>query len=232
MVVGNGLLATAFKDFYDDSKILIFASGISNSRETEEMAYKREVNLINQNLELGLKFVYFSTVSIYDQSLKNSTYVKHKIEIEKHISSCSSEYLIFRLPTLIGKTSNPHTLANYLFNSIQNEQLITVFNNACRYIIDVDDISILLSQIIRRSIFQNCILDINFNNAIFVRELIGIFEDVLSKKAITEFTEGGDCYPTSNLPFLTFLKQIKYELDPFYNHHLIKKYYQNRSLMI
>jgi hypothetical protein len=45
MIVGNGLIANLFKND-DREKVVFFASGVSNSLETEKSAFLREENLL------------------------------------------------------------------------------------------------------------------------------------------------------------------------------------------
>ena len=43
MIVGNGLLATAFAPrFASDRALTVFASGVANSRETRQAEFERE----------------------------------------------------------------------------------------------------------------------------------------------------------------------------------------------
>ena len=84
MVIGSGMMATSFADYVDDN-IVIFASGVSNSKEKNLEAYKREEKLLYSVIQKNLDktIVYFSTCSIYDDSVNSSEYVKHKILMEK-----------------------------------------------------------------------------------------------------------------------------------------------------
>ena len=45
MVVGNGMLARAFKSYQKQDNIIIFASGISYSNETDSSSFVREKEL-------------------------------------------------------------------------------------------------------------------------------------------------------------------------------------------
>jgi hypothetical protein len=104
MVVGNGMLARAFSDFAEDESKLIFASGVSNSGETIASEFQREVDLIKSLAGIKNQFIYFSTVSIHDPELIHTPYVAHKLLIEKLVSESFVNYLIFRLPIVVGKT--------------------------------------------------------------------------------------------------------------------------------
>ena len=64
MIVGNGLIANLFKN-EDRENVVFFASGVSNSLETEKSAFLREENLLRKTLEENPEkiFIYFSTCS-------------------------------------------------------------------------------------------------------------------------------------------------------------------------
>ncbi len=85
MVIGNGMLAKEFTNYTQDSNILIFASGVSNSNETSFEAFQREEKLLLESIEKekGKKLIYFSTCSMYDKYFKNNAYTEHKLNMEK-----------------------------------------------------------------------------------------------------------------------------------------------------
>ena len=87
MVIGNGLIASHFKSYNNDEKVLIFASGVSNSSEANDFEFLRELNLVKEMIGKynSAKFIYFSTLSINDSSVSYRPYVKHKLIIEKHL---------------------------------------------------------------------------------------------------------------------------------------------------
>ncbi|MFQ6310265.1 hypothetical protein [Lysobacter capsici] len=84
MIVGNGLIAEAFKARYEhDRTVVIFASGVSNSSETSEQAFLRERRLLLETLRTAEgKFVYFSTCSLTDADRQATPYAVHKLEME------------------------------------------------------------------------------------------------------------------------------------------------------
>ena len=69
MIVGNGLIASLFYDV-DREDVIFFASGVSNSLETELSEFQREEDLIRETFTQNPDklFAYFSTCSIYDSS--------------------------------------------------------------------------------------------------------------------------------------------------------------------
>ena len=181
--------------------------------------------MLNQYFNQKACLVYFSTVSIYDDSLLQSSYIIHKRKIEKLIQDNCSDYLIFRLPILVGRTTNPHTLTNHLFHQIKNNKEVKVFVNACRYLMDVDDVSKILSSIILNSNYHNKTLNICFENKIKVPELISLIEKITRKNCKKIILEKGDCYQVPNREFLDYLKEIKFKEDESYNEKILKKYY-------
>jgi hypothetical protein len=51
MIIGNGSLANIFiEKFKDDENIIIFASGVSSSKETRESEFNREKELLLKTL--------------------------------------------------------------------------------------------------------------------------------------------------------------------------------------
>ena len=159
MIVGNGLLGSAFKNStIDFDDCLIFASGVSNSKNIYESDFKRERNLlVNHILDHdNLKFIYFSSM-LADISYK--PYYEHKLKMERIIEKMSDNYIIFRLPQVIGKTGNPANLVNHIINSIKNGDELTIFKNIERAIIDIDDIVNIIGYVIPT--VTNSIIDIS-----------------------------------------------------------------------
>ena len=121
MVIGNGLIASRFSEYVKNQSVLIFASGVSNSKETKEEEFEQEIELIYRTFENYCKnylFVYFSTCSVYDKEEINSPYVQHKMRIEKIIESTVPDFNIFRVSQAVGFSENKNTLLNFLFDSI------------------------------------------------------------------------------------------------------------------
>ena len=53
-----------------------------------------------------------------------------------------------RLPNVVGKTKNPNTLINFVYNCVQREEKINIQLKASRYLIDVADIFSYLDKVI------------------------------------------------------------------------------------
>jgi len=80
MIVGNGMIATKFKRYEDQDDVLIFASGVSNSSETKDISFLRELEMVKSCLDnfSDKRFIYFSSCSLEDIELKNTPYHLHK----------------------------------------------------------------------------------------------------------------------------------------------------------
>lgn len=224
MIIGNGMIANALLSFKDDNENIIFASGVSNSKETNEEAFKREIDLLlNQDKTKNL--IYFSSCSIYDITLQDSHYVKHKIRMEKLIQEQFNKFCILRLPTLIGRTNNPFTFFNNIRNKIIQNEEVVVFKNAWRYIFDVEDLSILLPIMLKNNVIQNKTIDLAYDNAVTVSSIVGSMFALLRKPYNINLIEAGQCFVIHNKRFLNFLKE--YNINIFYddyNFDRISKY--------
>tara|TARA_R110000868_G_C10927644_1_gene766120 strand:- start:348 stop:1049 length:702 start_codon:yes stop_codon:yes gene_type:complete len=140
MIVGGGLVANSFKGSYQNDKdIIIFASGVSNSSEIEDKEFNREKNLLNKVLDEypSTRFIYLSTILI---GYKNTPYYIHKENMEKIIMKKSKDYVILRVPQLIGYGGNKKTLVNYMTDSIKRGTPIIINNEVRRSIVDIEDI--------------------------------------------------------------------------------------------
>lgn len=188
MLVGNGLIASAFVDYKDNDDVIVIASGISNSKETDYKQYKREIDLIYSFIDTKSKIVYFSTTSVFDKSL-DTVYVNYKRYIEKLISTNFDNYLIFRLPIVIGESNNNNTFINNIKNKIIKNETIYINNMSSIYIIDIDDIKELLPNIIDNK--NNQIINVTFDNKEFVFDIIQKMGFLLDKKVNGKIINGG-----------------------------------------
>ncbi|WP_267405604.1 MULTISPECIES: NAD(P)-dependent oxidoreductase [unclassified Chryseobacterium] len=191
MIIGNGILANAFRSF-DDENIIFFASGVSNSLETKASEFKRELDLLNSTIEKypNKKLIYFSTCSVYDSSKTESHYVMHKLNMEKIISETCQEYAIFRIGNAVGKGGNNNTLINYLKNSIEEGKIIKVHGKAKRVFIGVNDVAIFIHE----NKIENKIFNLVYPYQFSLTEVITPLENHLGKKLMYEVVNEGSYY--------------------------------------
>ena len=153
MVIGNGLVANAFESYRHNKDVVVFASGVSNSSNKDTAEFARESNLLKLHLSQykNRLFVYFSTCAIYDPILQTSMYVQHKKAMEQLIADNHNNYCIFRISNIAGKTENPNTILNYLYQHIREVKSFVLWEGAERNIIDVEDAFYLCDTIIKNT---------------------------------------------------------------------------------
>jgi len=226
MVIGNGMMAKAFSEFNNNDNVIIFASGVSNSRENRDSEYHKELNLLKNYTNSKAQLIYFSTCSIFDPDLQNSTYILHKKNIEKFISESFSNYAIIRLPNVVGKSENPYTLTNFLFNAISSGANFELYENAFRYFIDVDDVKNTISEKIKSNTLLNGTYNLLFPEPLSVKELVSALENHSGKKANYSLNNKSGCkYKVNVSDRLKDSLNFKTNKVNEYMHVLISKYY-------
>lgn len=197
MIVGNGLLASAFSKFKESNDIIIFASGVSDSTCIDYSAFKREENLIRRTIEThsDKKFVYFSTTSIESSDELPRLYVKHKIAMENLIKNNSDNHCIFRLTNVIGQKGNSNTIFRFLLNKIREEKPFDLWIKAYRNLVDIEDIVKVLNYLLsnRMNELKNCTINIGNTQNYWVLDIAKAISIRLNKKLIfNEIDKGGN----------------------------------------
>ena len=197
MVIGNGMMAKVFNDHYkDDDSIVIFASGVSNSNEVSETQYVREKTLIEKCLieHPDKKLIYFSSV-IHLSGMK-TRYLDHKREIESLLQQRSNNYLVIRLPQIVGHGGNKNNIVNYFDNCIKNDVVINVQIDTIRSIIDVDDVFRIVKECIDRE--HNKVLNLSYIEQIYVDKLVEILYSINNKPGKLTYQPKGHSITTQN----------------------------------
>lgn len=179
MVIGSGLLANIFSEYYNDDNVLFFASGVSNSKETIKSEFNRESMLLSDSIHAypDKTFIYFSTCSVYDDSVNKSPYVQHKLKIEQVVKEKCSRYYIFRLPQVVGYANN-NTLINYIMRSLVNNERMYVNKYSTRNLIGADDVFLIVSHILNGCHFINETVNVATPYNTTVVEIINILERI------------------------------------------------------
>lgn len=227
MIVGRGMLAKAFKDFSNSSSILIYASGVSNSKETRKHCFEKERRMVEEHIANNQNkiFVYFSTCSIEDKSLSNSPYIIHKQTIEDIIKNSCKKFYIFRLPQVVGHSNSP-TLVNFLVHAILNNQPFEVYQNATRNLIDVTDVFKICKLIITKEYHVNCTINIAtpFNKPVL--DIVHLLEKLLQKKATYSLLDIGE----RQIINIDLLNELKIPFESNYCENVLTKYLKNRCV--
>ncbi len=227
MIVGSGMVAGACKALKGWESDILYASGVSNSSEHRKELFDREIALIESYLskmDRDSSFVYFSTTSILDPSKAQSSYIKHKLEIEAMLRSDNLNHLIIRLPNLVGRSKNPHTLTNFFAESIQTGRPVKLINSAIRHLIDVSDLAFILNEIKDKFGKTKATVNVETNRPLTARQILSLMEESMQKKV--EVIEAVEPLIIQN-SIVDEYSGVKYIFETSDNYHrdLIRKYY-------
>lgn len=131
MIIGTGDIASVLND---RDGAIFFAAGVSNSSETRESEYERELNLLSQQDKTKCIF-YFSSILI---DVNDNFYFSHKRKMEKYIRDNFENYNIIRIGN-ISWGSNPNTFINYIRNKIKNNEPVEI-RDEYKYMIHREDL--------------------------------------------------------------------------------------------
>ena len=225
MIVGNGLIASLFKN-EDQENVVFFASGVSNSTETDPNQFLREENLLLKTLDENTDklFIYFSTCSIYDSSKTNSFYVLHKLRMEELVKSKAKKYLILRVSNAVGKGGNPNLLMNYLIRSVEKNETITVHTKATRNLIDAEDIQNITLQLIESQNY-NRIINLAYPQNYSIIEILEILERHYDKKLPLNLVKAGSGYEINITETESYFRKNGLENKEMYLCNILEKYY-------
>jgi len=140
MIVGRGDIASVLND---RDGAIFFVSGVSNSNETRESEFMREIELLDKQDKTKCLF-YLSSITLDDMS-KNSQYLQHKRKMELLIKSNFENYNIIRIGNITWG-SNPNTFINYIKNKIKNGEPVEI-KDEYKYMIDKEQLVLLTDNL-------------------------------------------------------------------------------------
>lgn len=126
MIIGDGDIASVLPERED---LLFFAAGVSNSLETRESEYEREVRLLHEQSSSD-HIVYFSSLAVFSGATR---YLQHKREMEERVKEDFDKHTIMRIGNITWGT-NPNTLINHFRANPEAE-----VKDEYRYIVDKDE---------------------------------------------------------------------------------------------
>lgn len=186
MIVGGGLIANAFRKQNFDENLIVFASGVSNSKKLTSDDCERELNLLKECISGNSDnktFLYFSTYSIDNPLEKDSPYVQHKLSAENFIRNNSKKYLVVRTGNVVGKSGNINTVFNFMFQKIKNSEEFDLWIHAKRNLLDVDHLVMMVGELIKDG-YSNEIVYLLNPVDIHITDLLKKIESFLHKKAV------------------------------------------------
>jgi len=141
MIVGRGDIASILND---RDGAIFFASGVSNSKEINELEFLKEIDLLNKQDKSKCLF-YFSSIAVDDGIKKENRYIQHKANMESIIKSNFENYNIIRLGNITWG-NNPNTFINYIKNKIRNGEPVEI-KDEFRYLIDKEQLLLLTDNL-------------------------------------------------------------------------------------
>ena len=140
MIVGSGLIASGLID----REVTLHAAGVANSACYSKPEFARDRDLLKRSLQRPGLFVYFGT-----SSSEYNHYTEHKQRMEELVRD-RGNYLICKLPIVVGRSNNPHTLMNIIRSRILSGEPLPVWKKARRNIIDVQDVGKAVDWVVQR----------------------------------------------------------------------------------
>lgn len=233
MIVGNGMLATAFAPFHDRSDVVVFASGVANSAETSLEQFERERLLLQSVLSRTQSetpealFVYIGTCSVHDNDSAASAYVQHKRRMEELVQASYANHLVIRMPQVVGPSRNRTTLVNYLFDRIRNDEPFTVWRHAVRYLIDIED-AIRIAQRLIECVPPRSRLVHIVPRPCLATEIVAALESVCGRRAKYTLVDKGAQYDLESAARGSIADNLDVAFDDNYLQRMIAKYYSVR----
>lgn len=148
MIIGSGSIASMLND---RKGFVFFAAGVSNSSETDENEYRREVKLMYKTLyETNMSdppnLVYFSSISIFTVT---SRYTKHKKEMEDFVKSHFPNRTIIRIGN-VWECRNPNTFINKMLHwQRQGKLLDSMIRDEYKYMISKEQLNFVTDNLPR-----------------------------------------------------------------------------------
>nr|WP_315387650.1 NAD-dependent epimerase/dehydratase family protein [uncultured Stenotrophomonas sp.] len=203
----------------------MFASGVSNSQESDPVQFQREADMLAEALQRCTgRFVYFSTCSVTDEDRATTPYAVHKRRMEALIQA-RGNHLILRLPQVVGNTDNPHTLVNHLVAHIRAAQPLSIWSHAVRCLIDVDHIAAITLRLLDNGLELDRTLDLAPPEAVTLQQLLVLVEETLGQRATYTLVDRGGGATPDPTTFSNYASRVGIDISPGYTRRLLHKYY-------
>lgn len=231
MIIGRGLVATAFApEWQDDPATVIVAAGVSNSGETDPAAFMREERLLDEIAAMSsiLRIVYFGSCAVGNPAERQTPYLQHKARMEARILD-DPRGRVFRLPQVVGQGGNPHTLTNFLRARIESGEPFDVWARAERNLIDIQDVATLGTHVLRNPedyLPMMSLADVRSTNML---EIVRAMESVLGVRGNYRVLDQGSAFPIDTLECQRAASRCGVSLGDGYLLRLLRKYYRASS---
>ena len=132
--------------------------------------------------------------------------------------------VVIRLPQVVGKSENPHTLTNFIYSSIKNQKQFSLWKKAKRNLIDVEDVVKIIAALDIVDINKPILNVANVKNY-KIMDIVTEFEKIIGLKGIFKTVDLGSEYDIDIADICTLVVEIQSIFDDHYLAKLLRKYY-------
>ena len=224
------MISKRFAPYRLNDAFVIFASGVSNSKNIDDCAYQREKELLQSVIQNNADktLVYFSTCSIYDPDEQTSKYVLHKKNLEELIQKTCKRFHIFRVSNIVGISGNPNTVLNFFIQHIKHKINFDLWCNATRNLLDIDDMYRIVDHILQNRLYLCEVVNIANPGTYSVKEIIAAIESLWNIKANYIHIEKGSRFTIDVTVITPIIHQLGIRFENDYLAILLKKYYSQQ----
>ena len=220
IVHGRGMMASAIR-LTEGLTGAVFAAGVSDSGEIDCREYIRERNNLRKFIESNSdsKVIYFSSYIAKDGT---SRYAQHKREMESVIAETANDFLVLRLPQVVGETTN-RTLISYFVNAAKTRDKITIQKNAYRSLVDVTDVGRILSVFIGKNVSRE-VIAVGPHKPLWILDIVENIESILQLSIDFTLVDGGDRQAGDLSRALELLERNDPLFNEAYQYSVLKEY--------
>jgi glycosyltransferase involved in cell wall biosynthesis len=220
------LLAEAFSAFADSAKVVIFASGVSNSLESDPAAFRREKELLRLTREAHPEalVVYFGTCSAQDPDRRDTPYVRHKQEMESLLAGSPHPWLVLRLPLALGPKHRSPTLGNFLYEKISRGEPFEVWAQSTRYPVDVQDVQRIAARLIGDRSNWNRVINVALR-PFPVLDFVRVMERITGKRARYTLVQKGSHYEVHCPEVSRLAEELHLDFTEAYLERTLRRYF-------
>lgn len=221
-IVGTGMLARAFaRRASPASDLTIFASGVSDSRESRASQFAREAELLETaSARCAGRLVYFSCCALAAPGGPGTPYLAHKASMEARVLAAGG--LVFRLPQVIGPGGNPHSLARFLHAHIAEGRRFQAWRGAQRNLIDVDHVAAIVLHMAADT-QPAALRTVASPFTLPLPALVAIFERITGRKARCTWVDHDDPLPVDASAAIAAATQLGIDFSPGYTERVLRR---------
>jgi nucleoside-diphosphate-sugar epimerase len=226
VVIGAAMMARAFTRLRTRRWVVVCASGVSNSFETDPAQFERERHVLEEERKArpDALLPYFGTCSVYHPDRIDTPYVQHKLRTEALLAESRGDYLVLRLPLVIRPSERAKTLPSFLHARIRNGESFEVWSRAMRYPIDVDDVV----RIAARFVDEPALINRRINVALRpypVMDFVRIMERIVGREARVVLRDKGGTYEVSCPELQELHAKLQLDRSEQYLERVLRKYF-------